>query len=83
MAADRGADFVYVANNDITFQTDVARQLLAAMLDDPNLAICAPTQFLIDDAIGDRRLVYRAAWDLENLAFFHDFAPPRGNPAPV
>jgi glycosyltransferase involved in cell wall biosynthesis len=80
MAADRGADFVYVANNDITFQTDVARQLLAAMLDDPNLAICAPTQFLIDHAIGVRRLVYRAAWDLESLAFFHDFAPPRGDP---
>ena len=83
MAADRGADFIYVANNDITFQTDVARQLLAAMMDDPNLAICAPTQFLIDDAIGVRRLVYRAAWDLENLAFFHDFAPPRGNPVRI
>jgi glycosyltransferase involved in cell wall biosynthesis len=80
MAADRGADFVYVANNDITFQTDVARQLFAAMMDDPNLAICAPTQFLIDNAVGFRRLVYRAAWDLKNLDFFHDFAPPRGNP---
>jgi glycosyltransferase involved in cell wall biosynthesis len=80
MAADRGADFVYVANNDITFQTDVARQLLAAMMDDPNLAICAPTQFMIDGAVGFRRLVYRAAWDLKNLDFFHDFAPPRGNP---
>jgi len=79
MAAERGANFVYVANNDITFQTDVARQLLAAMLEDPNLAICAPTQFLIDDAIGVRRVVYRVAWDLENLAFFHDFTQPRGN----
>ena len=35
---------------------------------------------MIDGAVGFRRLVYRAAWDLKNLDFFHDFAPPRGNP---
>jgi GT2 family glycosyltransferase len=39
IAKERGCDFVFVANNDITFTTDVMRELLAELLRDPRLGI--------------------------------------------
>ena len=79
MAAERGCDFVFVGNNDITFTTDVIRELLAELLADPDLGIVAPAQVLIDEVAGIRKLAYRVYWDLETLSFAHDFTPPAGN----
>lgn len=79
MAKERGCDFVFVANNDITFTTDVMRELLAELLRDPRLGIVAPAQMLIDEAASLKTLAYRVYWDLETLTFAHDFLPPRGN----
>lgn len=79
MAKERGCDFVFVANNDITFSTDVMRELLGELLADPGLAIVAPAQIIIDKTASLRKLAYRAYWDLETLTFAHDFSPPAGN----
>lgn len=80
LAHERGCKYVFVANNDITFVTDVARELLGAMEADPNLAIAAPSQVIVDEALGERRLSYRAFWHLGASVFEHDFQPPDGNP---
>jgi len=80
MAKERGCDFVFVANNDITFTTDVVRELLAELLEDPDLGIVAPAQMIVDEAASLRKLAYRAFWNLEKLTFAHDFTPPCGNP---
>jgi glycosyltransferase involved in cell wall biosynthesis len=79
IAKERGCDFVFVANNDITFTTDVMRELLAELLRDPRLGIVAPAQMLIDLAASVKTLAYRVYWDLETLTFAHDFTPPAGN----
>jgi glycosyltransferase involved in cell wall biosynthesis len=79
MAEERGCDFVFVGNNDITFTTDVIRELLAELLEDPDLGIVAPAQVLIDEAAGFRKLAHRVYWDLETLSFAHDFKSPAGN----
>lgn len=79
MARERGCEFVFVANNDITFTTDVMRELLAELLKDPDLGIVAPSQMIIDQAAGIRALAYRVFWDLDTLTFAHDFTPPTGN----
>ena len=80
LARERGCEFVFVANNDITFTTDVMRELLGELLNDPDLGIVAPAQMLIDEAAGVKELAYRVFWDLEQLTFAHDFAPPSGTP---
>ncbi|HMK80979.1 MAG TPA: glycosyltransferase [Xanthobacteraceae bacterium] len=74
IARARGCDFVFVGRNDVTFRTDVVRELLRAMLDDPDLAIAAPS--LIVEGAGQERVTYRAQWDLARLEFGHDFAAP-------
>ncbi|CAM2176592.1 Glycosyltransferase [Paraburkholderia sacchari] len=79
MAAERGCDFVFVGNNDISFTSDVVRELLAELLADSDLGIVAPAQVLIDEAVGIKKLAYRVYWDLESLSFAHDFTPPIGN----
>lgn len=80
LARKRGCEFVFVANNDITFTTDVMRELLAELLSDPSLGIVAPGQMLIDEVAGVRKLAYRVYWNLEDLTFAHDFEPPAGTP---
>lgn len=79
IAKERGCDFLFVANNDITFTTDVMRELLAEMLADADLGIVAPAQMIVDEAASLKKLAYRVFWDLEKLTFAHDFTPPRGN----
>ena len=79
MAKERGCDFLFVANNDITLTTDVIRELLAELLRDPRLGIVAPAQMLIDQAASLKKLAYRAYWDLETRTVERDFAPPPGN----
>jgi len=76
LARERSAEFIYVARNDIAFATDVARQLLQEMLDDPGLAIAAPSQALIEKKGGAPRVAYRAFWSLDRLRFEYDFTPP-------
>lgn len=80
IARERGCEFVFVANNDITFTTDVMRELLSELLNDPDLGIVAPAQMLIDEAAGLKKLAYRVYWDLEELVFAHDFESPVGTP---
>ncbi len=76
MARDLGCDFVFIANNDIVFTTDVGAELIAAMLDDPRLAIAAPSQVIVDEKAGKRHLAYRVEWHLDVMLFMHDFRPP-------
>ena len=79
IAAERGCEFLFVGNNDISFTTDVVRELLAELMADPDLGIAAPAQLLIDVAASFKQLAYRVYWDLETLSFAHDFTPPHGN----
>ena len=76
LARDRGAQYLFVSNNDIKFVTDVAQQLLREMLDDPALGIVAPSQVLVDEKLGQRLVSYRVQWNLESMEFTHDFAAP-------
>ena len=76
IAKERGCDYLFVANNDIVFRTDVARELIAEMASDPDLGIVAPTQVIIDDQTGKQHLAYRVFWDLGSMRFEHDFNPP-------
>jgi glycosyltransferase involved in cell wall biosynthesis len=78
IARERGCDYLFVANNDVVFMTDVARELLAELIADPNLGIVAPAQLVIEPA--SRRLAYRASWRLETLTFEHDYNAPTGTP---
>jgi GT2 family glycosyltransferase len=79
MANERGCDFVFIANNDIRFATDVMRELLAELLRDPRLGIVAPAQMLIDQAASVEKLAYRVNWDPKAHAFARDFTPPADN----
>lgn len=76
IARERGAEFLFVGNNDITFTTDVAREMLAEMLRDPKLGIVAPTQIIVNEVTDERHIAYRVHWQLETLLFNHDFSPP-------
>jgi glycosyltransferase involved in cell wall biosynthesis len=78
IAKERGAEYLFISNNDIIFASDVARELLQEMLDDPRLGIVAPSQILIDEG-GQRPLAYRACWHLGSMQFRHDFQPPDGD----
>src|SRR3569623_836883 len=79
-ARQRGCEYLFVANNDITFSTDVARELLAEMRADPELGIVAPSQLLVDPRTGERRLAYAVTWDLATMEFKHEFDDPAGDP---
>jgi glycosyltransferase involved in cell wall biosynthesis len=79
-ARKRGCNFVFVGNNDIVLKTDVVRELLEAMLEDPRLGIVAPSQLLVDEQKNVKLLAYRVFWNLDEMTFAHDFAPPIGNP---
>jgi glycosyltransferase involved in cell wall biosynthesis len=78
IARSRGCEFLFVGHNDIALRTDVVRELLTAMLEDSNLGIAAPSQIIVDRE-GPQTVAYRASWDLQNLAFGHDFATPEVN----
>ncbi len=76
LAKARGCRYLLVANNDVRLVTDVVRQLLAAMLRDDNLAICAPAQRVIDEALGERTMTYRVSWNLTDVSFVHEREAP-------
>jgi glycosyltransferase involved in cell wall biosynthesis len=79
-ARARGCEYLFVANNDITFSTDVTRELLVEMLADPELGIVAPSQLLVDPRTGERRLAYAVQWNLAAMEFKHEFGDPLGDP---
>jgi glycosyltransferase involved in cell wall biosynthesis len=76
IAKRRGAEYLFVANNSILFTTDVARELLQAMLDDPRLGVVAPSQLLNDVRTDQRPVVYRVRWTLDSMKLTRDFEPP-------
>jgi GT2 family glycosyltransferase len=76
LARERNADYLFILNNDITFVTDVARELLEEMVADPGLAIAAPSQVIVDQKSGQNLLAYRVRWHLGLMRFEHDFIPP-------
>lgn len=76
IAKERGCEYLLVANNDIVFRTDVARELLREMENDPHLGIVAPTQLIVDSQSGKEHLAYRVFWDLTSMRFEHDFQVP-------
>jgi glycosyltransferase involved in cell wall biosynthesis len=80
IARERGCDYLFVANNDVVFTTDVIRELLAELIADPDLGIVAPAQLIFEEGRSQGRLAYRVFWDLETLTFQHDFNAPSGNP---
>jgi glycosyltransferase involved in cell wall biosynthesis len=79
LARERGADYLFILNNDIAFVTDVARELLDEMVLDPGLAILAPSQVIIDFKNERKLLAYRVRWNLSQLWFDHDFEPPNAD----
>jgi GT2 family glycosyltransferase len=79
LARERKADYVFILNNDITFVTDVARELLAEMIMDSGLAIAAPSQAIIDLKDDRKYLAYRVRWDLSRMRFEHDFQAPNAD----
>jgi glycosyltransferase involved in cell wall biosynthesis len=76
LACERNADYLFILNNDITFTTDVARELLEALISDPGLGIVAPSQVIIDAKIDRKLVAYRVRWDLSRIRFEHDFEAP-------
>jgi glycosyltransferase involved in cell wall biosynthesis len=76
LARAGNADYLFILNNDITFVTDVARELLDEMVDDTGLGIVAPSQIIIEGKSGKNLLAYRVRWDLSRMQFGHDFEPP-------
>jgi glycosyltransferase involved in cell wall biosynthesis len=79
LARERKADYLFILNNDITFVTDVARELLAEMIADSGLAIAAPSQVIIDLKNERKHLAYRVRWDLSRMRFEHDFQAPNAD----
>jgi glycosyltransferase involved in cell wall biosynthesis len=79
IAKRRGAEYLFVANNNILFTTDVARELLQEMLDDPRLGVVAPSQLLNDGRTDQRPVVYRVRWKLDSIELTRDFEPPGAN----
>ncbi|UFN48598.1 glycosyltransferase [Roseomonas sp. OT10] len=78
LARERSFPFVCVANNDITFRTDVLAELLAEMERDPRLGIVTPSQVIIDETLDEPVLSVRVSWNLEQVAFLHDVQPVDG-----
>ena len=76
IAHERGVDYVCISNNDIAFKTDVLRQMLLEMDEDPHLGIVAPSQIIVDDTLDSQPLSYRVCWSLESVEFFHDMTEP-------
>ena len=74
LARDRGCQFLCVANNDIAFRTDVVAELHGEMLRDPALGIVAPSQVVVDAALGAPLFTSRVCWDLDQVVFVHDTA---------
>ncbi|WP_018043392.1 glycosyltransferase [Methylobacterium sp. 88A] len=72
IARERGVDYVCISNNDIAFKTDVLRQMLVEMDEDPRLGIVAPSQIIVDKTLDAQALSYRVCWNLEAVEFFHD-----------
>ncbi|MCJ2105674.1 glycosyltransferase [Methylobacterium sp. E-041] len=79
IARMRHADFVYIANNDIIFVTDVARELLYEMSNDISLGAVSCSQVipLVNDEIGV--LSHRVYWNLDRTEFEHDRNIPEGD----
>lgn len=81
LAEEQGFPFVCLANNDIAFRTDVLGALLEEMDRDPQLAIVAPSQIVVDPVTGVEVPTRRVSWNLQNVTFLHDASegplPPR------
>lgn len=73
LARERGARYVCISNNDIAFRTDVLAELHAEIERDPRLGIIAPSQLIIDERLDKVVLSRRVLWNLEDVAFLHDF----------
>lgn len=72
IARERCVDYICISNNDIAFKTDVLRQMLFEMDQDPRLGIVAPAQIIVDETLDSQPLSYRVCWNLESIEFFHD-----------
>jgi GT2 family glycosyltransferase/glycosyltransferase involved in cell wall biosynthesis len=72
MARDRGCKYVCVANNDITFRTNVLQELAAEMERDTTLGIIAPSQMIVDETLDSQPVSYRVLWQLRDVDFLHD-----------
>ncbi len=72
IARERKSEFFYISNNDITFVTDVARELLHEIMNDSSLGALSCSQVVTDRQRSNPTLSNRVYWDLSKLAFEHD-----------
>lgn len=72
IANENKSEFLFISNNDITFVTDVARELLAEMIQDPSLGILSCSQVITDSDRTNPILSNRVEWDLSQVSFDHD-----------
>jgi len=73
MANANGKRFLYIINSTVRFVTQVGHELMAEMIQDPNLAIVAPSQLIADTQSDKVLFASRAAWNLENIECGYDF----------
>lgn len=71
-AEKQGCEFLFISNNDITFTTDVARELLDEIIRDPNLGILSCSQVVTDTNRTNPILSNRVSWNLADNVFEHD-----------
>ena len=76
IAKQRGYQFVFFGNNDVVFVTDVIRECVSELLEDPKLGIVAPSQIIVDEKANGRARAYRVFWNLKDMIFLHDVAAP-------
>ncbi|WP_131114281.1 glycosyltransferase family 2 protein [Lichenihabitans psoromatis] len=71
IAIKQDAEYFFVSNNDITFITDVARELLFEISLDPALGILSCSQIITDEQRSNPILSSRVFWNLEKVGFDH------------
>ncbi len=77
-ARTRGAGFAVFIDGNVSFQTDGIGEMLAALAQDPDLAIVSPSESINDPATGLRKPSFRRTWSLDRREFAHDFKDPGG-----
>ena len=74
IALDMKVDFFFISNNDISFVTDVGRELLHEIMCDGNLGMLSCSQVVTDEQRSNPILSNRVYWDLGALNFEHETA---------
>jgi glycosyltransferase involved in cell wall biosynthesis len=82
-ALEKGAKYIGLSNNDVTFATPVIAPLLETLRHERRLGIVAPTQVVASRKPPHKLasvIKYRSTWDLGTLQFDHDIRYPENQP---